>query len=66
MKGVVGRPSNWTGAENVEGQADCQPPRRHLDAARETGLVERWFHLSQVRYPAWSVTRRRFASQHST
>lgn len=40
MKGVVGRPCDWTGAEDVERQANRKPERRDFGAARETRPVE--------------------------
>ena len=56
MKAVVGRPSNRTDAQDVEGQADCQPPRHPFDAATDTGFFERRFHTNSPEFPAQRIT----------
>ena len=56
MKAVVGRPSDRTDAQEVEGQADCQPPRHQFDAATDTGFFERRFHANSPEFPAERIT----------
>ncbi len=44
MKGIIGRPGDWTSAEEVQRNANRNPQRHDSRAARGAWDLQRWSH----------------------